>query len=360
MVVAARPVEADSGLAGCAQVLLFQLHLESKGLISGKHDIDGVVRTVDVVKQVARDEFLVGAAYADGQAAGGVGDRVGAVEAECRMNGYGGGAAVLYAYVGQLVKPTQAFDTHFVPNGVAGVLLAALGHIEDFGSKACIIGLVFHYGLRSSGDFHPLIGGEPNIYLVRSQHAEEAVADGLCLSGMGCERAGNGLQVDVGAFECHLGGHRSRLAGEVLHAEEDILHAGLCLGDIDGVPYGGVRFLSMARRPVEVHAVLAGVALVHVLQSRGEGDGLCGGYLHIDISVRRADAVYHVLLYGFHHALPCAEGYGLLNDTLGCSGHTYLRRDGGIGGAVVGNRYLGHHALTAQRIEMNLIDLRAG
>ena len=282
MVVAARPIEADGGLAGRPQVLLFQLHLESKGLISGQHDIDGVVLTVDVVKQVARDEFLVGAAYADGQAALRVGDRVGAVEAECRMNGYGGGAAILDAYVGQLVKRTQAVPAHFVPNGVAGVLLAALGHVEDFGSKAGIIGLVFHYGLRSGGDFHPLIGGEPNIYLVRSQHAEEAVADGLCLSGRGCERAGNGLQVDVGARECHLGGHRSRLAGEVLYRENDILHVGLCLGDIDGIPYGGVRLLGMARSPVEVHAVLAGIAFVHMLQSRGEGDGLCGDYLHID------------------------------------------------------------------------------
>ena len=360
LVVAARPVEADGGLAGRPRVLLFQLHLEGKVLISGQTDIDGVVRRGDTVEQVARDEFLVCAAYADVQAALRVGDRVGAVETECRMNGYWGGAEISDADIGLLVKHTQAVHAHFVPNGVAGALLAAFRHIEDHGIKTCIIGLVFHYVLRSGGDFHSLIGGEPNIYLVRSQHAEEAVADGLGKGITGSERAGNGLQVDVGACECHLGGHRSRLAGEVLYRENDILHVGLCLGDINGIPYGGVRLLGMARSPVEVHAVLAGVAFVHMLQTGGEGDRLRGDYLHIDIPVRRADAVYHVLLDGFHKALPCAEGYGLLDDALGGSGHTYLRRDSSLGVAFVGNRYLGHHALATQRIEMNLIDLRAG
>ena len=360
MVVAARPVEADSGLAVGTRVLLFQLHLEGKRLVSGQTDIDGVVSRVDIVEQVARDEFLVGAAYADGQAALGVGDRVGAVEAECRMNGYGCRAAVLNADEGQLVNHAQTVHTHFVPNGVAGVLLAAFRHVEYHCIEAGIIGGSQHHVLFLGTELHFLIGGEPYIDNVGCQHAEAAVAERLCLGGAGSQRAGSVLQVDIRTCESHLCFQRGICAREVLHREDDILHVGFCLGDINGIPYGGVGILGMTVLPVEVSAVLAGIAFLHVLQTRGERDGLCGEDAYIDVAVLRADTVNHVLLDGFHKALACRDGYRLLYHACGVRGHTDLCGNGGSRCTGVGNRYLGHHALAAQRVKMNLINLLAG
>ena len=360
LVVAARPVEADSGLAGCARILLFQLHLESKGLISGQTDIDGVVRRGDIVEQVARDEFLVGAAYADGQAALGVGDRVGAVEAESRMNGYGGGAAILDADVGQLVKHTQAVHAHFVPNGVAGVLLAAFRHIEDHCAEAGIIGRSQHHVLLLCADFHLLVGSESYIDYIGRQHTVAAVAEGLRLRSTDSQCAGSRLQVNIRAGKGGLCFQRSFCAREVLYRENDILHVGLCLGDINGIPYGGVRLLGMAVHPVELSAVFASITFVHVLQAGGEINSLRGNNTHIDVAVLRADAVHHVLLDVFHKALSGSDGYRLLYHALWIRGQTYLCGNGSGCCAGVCYSNLGHNALAAQRVEMNLIDLLGG